>query len=203
MKNIILKRNIDLFNYTTIKVGGCSEYFSEPREIKEFIDLVNWAKFNKLKCNIIGAGSNLLINNTFLKGLTICTKKMRSIKKEKNSGIVYAECGAMLPSLSSFLAKHSCQGGEWTIGIPGTLGGAIYMNAGSAKHSMCDYLVSVQVIDPKTLKIYEILKDNLNFKYRFSSFQNNNLIILKAKLLFDPKGDMQLITEKTKNNLKR
>ena len=129
MKNITFKKNLS--NYTTIKVGGFAEYFSKPNNADEFINLINWARLNNQKCRIIGAGSNLLINNIFLKGLTICTKKMHSIKIESQSGIVVAEAGVMLPTMSNILAKKGLQGGEWTVGIPGTVGGSICMNAGS------------------------------------------------------------------------
>ena len=78
MNKKILSENCNLSNYTTIKVGGVAEYFAEPRSIKEFFYLINWSKLNNQRCQIIGAGSNLLINNIFIKGLVICTKKMRS-----------------------------------------------------------------------------------------------------------------------------
>ena len=124
--------------------------------MNQFINLINWSYLNNQKCRVIGAGSNLLINNTLLKGLTICTKKMRSIKVERCSGLIEVDAGIMLPKLSNILAKHGLQGGEWTVGIPGTVGGAICMNAGSGKLSFANNLLSVKVIDIKTLKIFDI-----------------------------------------------
>ena len=118
--------NFDLSSYTTIKVGGVAEYFAEPRNINEFSYLIKWANLNEQKCQIIGAGSNLLINNIFIKGLVICTKKMKSLTIEPYSGIVEAEAGVMLPTLSNALAKNGLQGGEWAVGIPGTLGAVSY-----------------------------------------------------------------------------
>ena len=79
MKNINYEEKIDLSNYTTIKVGGFAEYFAKPNNTHEFVNLIKWSHLNNQKCRVIGAGSNLLINNILLKGLTICTKKMRSI----------------------------------------------------------------------------------------------------------------------------
>ena len=203
MKNITFKKKINLSDYTTIKVGGFAEYFSKPNTTDEFINLINWARLNNQKCRIIGAGSNLLINNIFLKGLTICTKKMRSIKIESHSGIVEVEAGVMLPTMSNILAKKGLQGGEWTVGIPGTVGGAICMNAGSKQLSLANNLLSVQVIDTKTLKISEIEKKDINFQYRFSPFQQNNLMIISAKLLFEPKGNIEQLLETTQKNLKK
>ncbi len=203
MKNITFEKKIKLSNYTTIKVGGFAEYFSKPNNTNEFINIIKWSHLNNQECRIIGAGSNLLINNIFLKGLTICTKKMKSITVDSNTGIVEADAGVMLPTMSYILAKNGLQGGEWTIGIPGTVGGAICMNAGSENLSLAKNLLSVQVIDTKTLKIYKIQKKDIDFQYRFSPFQKNNLLIISAKLRFEPKGNIEQLLETTKRNLKR
>jgi len=202
MNKEILSENFNLSGYTTIKVGGVAEYFAEPRSIEEFSYLINWANLNKQRCQIIGAGSNLLINNIFIKGLVICTKKMRSLKIEPYSGIVEAEAGVMLPTLSNALAKNGLQGGEWAVGIPGTLGGAIYMNAGTGNLSLAKNLISVKVINNKTHEILDIEKKDINFEYRFSSFQNNDLAIISAKLHFEPNGNLEKLIQTTKNNLK-
>jgi len=66
--------NYSLSSYTTIKVGGVAEYFAEPKNVEELSYLIKWANLNKQRCQIIGAGSNLLINNIFIKGLVVCTK---------------------------------------------------------------------------------------------------------------------------------
>ena len=203
MKNIIYEKNIRLFNYTTIKVGGLAEYFAAPNNIDEFINLVKWSHFNNQECRIIGAGSNLLINNICLEGLTICTKKLKAVKIEPLTGLIEADAGVMLPVISNLLAKNGLQGGEWTVGIPGTVGGAIYMNASSGGLSLENNLLSVQAIDTKTLEISEIQKKDINFKYRFSPFQQNDLIILSAKLQFKTKGNISKLLKTTKRNLKR
>ncbi len=203
MQKINLKKNINLSNFTTIKVGGFAEYFSQPNNIDELVNLIKWSKSNKQECRIIGAGSNLLINNIFLEGLTICTKNMRSIEIESLTGIVESEAGVMLPTMSNMLAKKGLQGGEWAVGIPGTVGGAIYMNAGSGDLTLANNLISVQVMNTKTLEIAEIEKKDINFQYRFSTFQQNHLLIISAKLLFKPKGNIKQLLETTKKNLKR
>ena len=107
---------------------------------------------------------------------------MRSLKIEPDSGIVHAEAGVMLPTLSNSLAKNGLRGGEWAVGIPGTLGGAICMNAGSENLSLANNLISVKAINTETLETFEIKKKDINFKYRFSPFQINNLVVLSAKL---------------------
>ena len=202
MNKKIVSEKFNLSSYTTIKVGGVAEYFAEPRSIDEFSHLIKWANLHKQRCQIIGAGSNLLINNIFIKGLVICTKKMKSLKIEPSSGIVEAEAGVMLPTLSNALAKNGLQGGEWAIGIPGTLGGAIYMNAGTGGISLAKNLISVKVINNKTNEELQIEKRDINFEYRFSSFQSNDLTIISAKLHFEPNGNLEQLIQTTKNNLK-
>ena len=202
MNKKIFSENCNLRSYTTIKVGGVAEYFAEPKSIKEFSYLVKWANLNKQNCQIIGAGSNLLINNIFIKGLVICTKKMKSFTINPYSGIVEAETGLMLPTLSNSLAKHGLQGGEWAVGIPGTVGGAIYMNAGIGNLSLAKNLISVKAINKKNYKKLEIEKKDINFDYRFSSFQSDDLVIISAKLHFEPNGNLEKLIQTTKNNLK-
>ena len=203
MENKKVKNNINLLNYTTIKIGGYTEFFAEPNNISELIEHLKWVKLNNLKYRIIGAGSNLLIKSTFHNGLTICTRKLKKIKIDKISGLVEAECGVMLPFMANLLAQNGCEGGEWLIGIPGTIGGAVFMNAGSGKLWISKYLLSVQVLDIENLAIYEIDKKNLNFEYRFSSFQTNKFIILGANFKFKPNQNIKNIISETKQNLKK
>ena len=202
MNKKIFTENFNLSSYTTIKVGGVAEYFAEPRNIEELYFLINWSSLRNQKCQIIGAGSNLLINNIFIKGLVICTKKLKLLKIEPYTGIVEAEAGVMLPTLSNCLAKNGLEGGEWAVGIPGTLGGAIYMNAGIGNLSLAKNIISVKVINNKTHEKLEIPKKDINFEYRKSSFQSNDLVIISAKLHFKPNGNFEEIIKKTKKNLK-
>ena len=202
MENIKVKNNIKLLNYTTIKIGGYTEFFAEPKSIFELIEYLKWVKQNNLKYRIIGAGSNLLIKSTFHKGLTICTRKLKKIKINKLTGFVEAECGVMLPVMANLLAQNGCEGGEWLIGIPGTIGGAVFMNAGSGNLWISKYLLSVQVLDIKNLSVHKLNKENLIFKYRFSSFQKNKFAILTADFMFRPNKNIKKITDKTKQNLK-
>jgi len=129
-------------------------------------------------------------------------KKNEVINDKPYSGVVEAEAGVMLPTLSNALAKNGLQGGEWAVGIPGTLGGAIYMNAGTGDLSLAKNLISVKVINNKTLEKLEIATKDINFEYRFSSFQSNDLAIISAKLHFEPNGKLEKLIQTTKNNLK-
>ena len=203
MQDITIKKNIALLNYTTIHIGGNTEFFSQPNTVDEFINLVIWAKENKYECRIIGAGSNLLINNRLLKGLTICTKKLRALKFNPDSGLLEADCGVMLPNISQLLAKYGFNEGDWQIGIPGTVGGAVFMNAGAGNYSIENNLYSVMVIDKEKLNIFELKKSEINFNYRYSSFQRSKLLILSAKFFFKSRGNSKTIMARTKANLRQ
>jgi len=203
MVKINIQNNIELLNYTTIKVGGLTEYFSEPSNISELENILNWANNKNINCQIFGAGSNLLIRGHMWKELFICTKRLKAINLNPETGILEAESGVMLPTIANLLAKNCCKGGEWSIGIPGTVGGAIFMNAGYGDFSISKHLISVKVIDPQTLNIFNIFKKDLDFEYRYSPFQKNKLIILSAKFYFEPGGDKNLITKTTKATLKK
>ena len=203
MKKIVVNSNINLLHYTSIKVGGYAEYFSEPKNLLQLIEHLKWAQSKNLKFRIIGAGSNLLIKDIFHKGLTICTRKLKKLHIDSKSGIVIAESGAMLPVMANLLAKNSCEGGEWLIGIPGTIGGAIFMNAGTGKFWISKHLLSVKVFDRKTLSIYDLEKKDIKFEYRFSSFQKNELTILSGKFKFTPNKDSEKIKILTKKNLRK
>ncbi len=203
MNKIDIKNNIKLLNYTTIKVGGLTEYFAEPENTTQLLECLNWTKLKNCKYRIIGAGSNLLIKNTFLEGLTICTRKLKRLEIDSSTGFVKAECGVMLPVLANLLAKNACKGGEWLIGIPGTIGGAIFMNAGSREWWISKHLISAEVIDMKNMTTFNLERKDLNFEYRFSSFQTNQLFIISGKFAFTPNKNIKEISELTKEILRK
>ena len=78
MNKTNFSENCNLSNYTTIKVGGVAEYFAEPRSVEELSYLIKWANLNEQRCQIIGAGSNLLINKILIKSLVVCKKKLKN-----------------------------------------------------------------------------------------------------------------------------
>ena len=127
---------------------------------------------------------------------------MKTITIDPLSGIIEAEAGIMLPTLSNLLAKNGLKGAEWAVGIPGTIGGALYMNAGIRELSLANNLISVNVIDTNSHRIFEIKGEDINFKYRYSPFQENNLAIIGAKLRFEPKGNIEELIKNTQKNLK-
>ncbi len=188
---------------TTLQVGGEAEYFSEPSSIEDIKELIIWSKKKNINVHIIGAGSNLLINNGLIKGLTICIKNIKGINCNKISGIVTAACGEKTPNVARLAAKDGLKGFEWAIGIPGTIGGAVTMNAGAQGSSIKNFLISAAIFDCKSCEIHELSNKELNFDYRQSLIQESKqLIVLSATFQFKPNQNKRELINLTNENLK-
>ncbi len=199
MNSIQLEQNISLANFTTWRIGGPAEWIAQPRNIEEIQYLINWINKKKISCNIIGAGSNLLINDKGIKGLSLCMRNFKGIKIDKSSGIIEVLSGEMLPTLARKAAASGLHGLEWAVGIPGTIGGAVVMNAGAQKHCIASYLESITTLSLKGE--YKILKGkDLNFGYRYSLLQNEKLIVVSARLKL-ALGHAEKIRQITNENL--
>jgi UDP-N-acetylmuramate dehydrogenase len=172
-------KNQSLDKFTTFKIGGKTECIYIP-ETKA--DLAKLACHMDLSNNfpfVIGAGSNVLISNKGIKKPVISLKKMQSIDLLDNTTIK-VEAGSKLPALAFFCLEKRLSGLEFIAGIPGTLGGAIFMNASVKEKSISDNLISVEILDLQTNSIKEYKKDELDFDYRHSSIIPGRQIILSA-----------------------
>ena len=200
---INIKSIISLSKFTTWKVGGEAEWFIEAKTISELLRAISWSREKHLPCHIMGAGSNLLISDEGVKGLTICIKKMQGYQVNKNNGLVEALGGEAIPNLARKVAKEGLHGLEWAVGIPGTVGGAVAMNAGAEGSCIADWLQSVKVLPMKGGEPFEIVKKDLNFSYRHSLLQTEKLIVLSARFLLEPGHNPKQIGTITTINLKK
>ena len=199
MNSIELKKNISLSNFTTWKIGGPAEWIAQPKTNQEIKYLINWVNKKKIPCNIIGAGSNLLINDEGIQGLSICMRKLKGIQIDKKNRVIEVLGGEMLPTLARKAAAHGLRGLEWAVGIPGTIGGAVVMNAGAQGHCISNYLDSIKAISLTGEQ--KIIKANdLNFGYRYSLLQDEQLIVISAKLKMEA-GHAKQIRQITDENL--
>ena len=181
MSPIKLEKNISLSNFTTWRIGGPAEWIAQPKNIEEIKYLTNWINKKKIPCNLIGAGSNLLINDKGIEGLSLCMRNFKGTKIDKNNGIIEVLSGEMLPTLARKAATNGLHGLEWAVGIPGTIGGAVVMNAGAQEHCLSRYVESITTLslqgEYKTIK-----GKDLNFGYRYSMLQNEKLIVISTRL---------------------
>ena len=199
MHEIKLKKNISLSNFTTWRIGGPAEWIAQPKNIEEILYLINWINKKKIPCNIIGAGSNLLINDQGIKGLSLCMRNFKGIKIDKNTGIIEVLSGEMLPTLARKAAANGLHGLEWAVGIPGTIGGAVVMNAGAQEHCISNLLESITTLS--VTGQYKIIKGkDLDFGYRYSLLQNEQLIVISARLKLES-GHAEKIRQVTNENL--
>lgn len=176
--NIVYKKNELMKNHTSIKIGGKVKFFIEVKDIDDLVSIKKECDKLKIKTFILGNGTNLLFSDKNLKiiVLKLCFKVLR-----KSGNNIIAGAGVNLFSLNNFAIKNSLSGLEWSFGIPGTVGGALYMNAGSFGGAIGDVVESVKVLD-KEGDIKTLSNNDLRFGYRKSVFQKGDYIILEAKL---------------------
>ncbi|MFA5287018.1 MAG: UDP-N-acetylmuramate dehydrogenase [Candidatus Omnitrophota bacterium] len=178
-KSLKVKRNQLLKNKTTFKIGGRADFFSEPKGPKELSLVVGRAKENNLPVFVIGAGSNLLISDEGVRGLVIKLNSVYFNNISLKGNCIEAGSGVMLSKLIQFAKSKSLSGFEFLAGIPGTLGGALAMNAGCWGKSIGDLVREVEVLDyAGNIKI--IKGKEIKFAYRKTNL--GNYIILSAVL---------------------
>jgi len=197
-----LKEDIPLAKFTSFNIGGRAKYFFEGNNKREIIKAVSLAKQEDLPFFILGGGSNLLVDDKGYQGLVIKIQNSGlKIQKENSNFKVAAGAGTSLSLLASNAAENGLSGLEWTVGIPGTLGGAIYGNAGAFGKSMKDIVKEVEVFDAKDLQVKIYSLEDCRFDYRESIFKKDkNLIILSAVLELK-KGEKKEIENKMKRYL--
>ena len=184
--------NESLKKHTTYGIGGPADLMIFPKSKQDLIKVIEIINENKLQLTILGSGSNVLVSDNGIRGAVISLKN--SLKQiEVVDNILYAECGTMLGKIVKHAVKNDLIGLENLNGVPGTLGGALIMNAGAWGGEISENLINVEVINSKS-EIKKILKKDLNFTYRQSSF-NKDDILLSAKFILK-KADKDIIKEK-------
>ncbi len=162
-------------NLTTIKIGGRAEFFAEPLTISQLIKIVKVCNTHGQNFRILGSGSNILANDTLVKGVTISTKRLNKFYIG-NNGFAYAQCGTNLALFITKLANAGLTGLEWAIGIPATIGGAVTMNAGAFKEEICNFIKFVDVFDGNSIK--RLKKDQLFCEYRSTIFTKSKKYVI-------------------------
>ena len=183
--------NESLKKHTTYGIGGPADLMIFPKSKQDLIKVIEIINENKIQLTILGSGSNVLVSDNGIRGAVISLKN--SLKQiEVDDNILYAECGTMLGKIVKHAVKNNLIGLENLNGVPGTLGGALIMNAGAWGGEISENLIHVEVINLKS-EIQKIQKKDLNFSYRQSSF-NKDDILLSAKFNLK-KADKDIIKE--------
>jgi UDP-N-acetylmuramate dehydrogenase len=200
-----IRKNVSLKNYSTFKIGGKAKYFTIVKTTKEILKAILWAKENKIPFFILGGGSNVLFPDEGFNGLVIKMQNAKCKMQNENSKFKII-CGAGLPLMKLVLkcVKIGATGLENLAGIPGTLGGAIWGNAGAFGREIGDLVKEVKVLNVESskLEIKRLKNKDCKFSYRDSIFKRKkNWIILEATLKLK-KGNKKEIERKIKEILK-
>lgn len=192
---------VPLAEFTTWRVGGPAEWLAEPTTPEETSAWLAWAQQKGVACRVIGAGSNLLIDDEGLPGLTICLRKLQGVTLDERDGCVLALAGEPIPSLARRVAQAGLRGLAWAVGIPGTVGGAAVMNAGAQGGCTADWLESVRAVPINGGDIVELDREQLDFDYRHSRLQREPLMVLSARFRLEPGHDPMELRRLTSENL--
>ncbi len=181
-----------LAGHTSFKIGGNAEAFFTPRTEEALSEAVRFARENDIPCRILGNGTNLLVRDEGVRGLVIALSGGLTELSETGDGEIYCSAGVSLKRLCTFALERSLTGLEFAYGIPGSVGGAIYMNAGAYGGEIKNVLVSARVLDPKSGSIETLAAAGLDISYRHTPFMTNGLVILGGTFRLE-KGDEELI----------
>ncbi len=188
--------NTSIKNYSNMKVGGIAKRLILVENKEEFIDL--YKKYRDIF--ILGNGTNVMFGDGFIDRTIVCTKKINKISLDGD--LLKVEAGATVKDLMEAMKNYDFTGLEKLAGIPGTIGGLIYMNGGAFGSEIFDNIHSVEVLD-ENLNVVEIKKENINFGYRYTEFQEKKCIIISVKFLFDKGFKEETVKEIRKEREKR
>lgn len=188
-----VQKKVNLAPFTSYRVGGPADYFAQVRDLKELKEAIAFAKENYLRVFVLGKGTNLLVSDTGFRGLVI--KLSSEFAKVISEGReIVAGGAAQLALVSSVAAKNSLSGLEWAAGIPGTVGGALKMNAGAHGFSISDVLSFALVFDISDMSLKKLRKNELGFGYRKSSLRESEIVLEASFSLIE--GEKEKIRKK-------
>lgn len=182
-----IKRNESLKRHTHLSVGGEADYFIPVNEKKELQEIINFCGKNDIPFYVIGSGANILFTDEGFRGVVISTVRMRKIKIDNEN--IYADAGVLLRRVIRESCIESLSGLEFLVGIPGTMGGAVMMNAGAYGTEIGNYVKSVNTIKDSTINKIKDLK----FSYRNSNLKGYIITDVHLKL---KKGKKKLIKKR-------
>lgn len=199
IEGVKILENVSLKKMNTYKIESEAKYLIMVSSVQGLIAILTELKKEKIKYFIIGAGSNLILDDYF-DGAII---KLELDSITNNDTYVTVEAGAMMGSLTKYTVDKSLTGLEWAINIPGTVGGSIGNNAGAYNSEIFDNLVSIKVLT-KDLEIQEINKDDIKYEYRHTNIKDLGYIVLEAnfKLEIGNKEDsLKLIKDRCERRI--
>ncbi len=185
-----LALNEMMSKHTSFCIGGPADLYAEPKDKFDLLTLVNFLQEQNIPFTMLGNGSNVLISDSGLRGVVINLESgLNNISYENN--LVVVESGVMLNRFVGFCIQRELKGVEMLAGIPGTIGGAIRMNAGAHGGEVSDYIVDVEVIREK--KFQTVTKEEAQFQYRTSGFKSEVIVSARFQLQQGMKDEMMSV----------
>ena len=199
IQNFIPQENVyinePMSKYTSFKIGGPAEYLVKIKTLEQLKSILKYTNENDIKLTIIGNGSNILVSDDGIKGIVVKIEiDNLKIDIQNENALITVGSGVKLGLLAQKCLKSEITGFEFASGIPGTIGGAIRMNAGAHGSEMKDIVKTVTYMDRKG-KIHEIENKQAKFEYRKSLFSHKDYIIIETKIELE-KGNTNQIKEK-------
>ncbi len=174
-----IKLNENLSKYTTFKIGGIGDLLVFPKNKEDLIITFTIVKELDLPITFLGNGSNVLVKDGGIRGVILISTKLNNLKV--NNKIITAECGVKLPKLARFAADNSLSGLEFAAGIPGTVGGAVVINAGAHNGSIGNIVKKVKTVNTNGLfKTYD--NEEMKFGYRNSILKDSQIIVFEVEM---------------------
>ncbi len=183
------RENVVLAPYTTMRTGGPAALFAEPRNAQQLARVHQWAQEKGLPLLILGNGSNLLIADSGFDGLVIHLGRALS-EVSVFANTLTAQAGASLAAAARAAAQASLTGLEFAAGIPGSIGGAVCMNAGAYGGEIAQVIVSARVLTPEGVRT--VSKEELTLGYRSSAVMQNGWVVLEATFELTPGNPDQI-----------
>jgi len=204
LKGVTSKENIyvnePMKKHTSFRIGGPADILVIPQNREELINIIKILKFGNYPFIVLGNGTNLLVSEKGIRGVVIKLTSLKNVYVEED--IIIAEAGALLSYIANIALLNQLAGFEFASGIPGTLGGAITMNAGAYGPEIKDVIIQVETID-KEGNIQILKNKDMHFSYRNSIIQLKDLIVLKAWIKLN-KGNYEAIRKRMEElNLRR
>ena len=194
MADIDLKQGEPMCRHTTFQIGGPVSVMAFPNSPEQVGEILKIARRYEITPMILGAGSNILAPDEGLDTVVIELRTAMNRVEERSKGEFEAQAGAAMARLATFAMERGYTGLEFAHGIPGTVGGGVYMNAGAYGGEMCQVVTGVTAMD-RAGNLLDIPADKLDLSYRHSRFMNEDLVILSVRVKLE-KGDREEIRAK-------
>ena len=195
------EENCPLSRHSTFRIGGAADIALFPKSSEQLCGALALLREREIPTLVIGRGSNVVFADDGYRGAVVFTEQCRKIKIKND--VVYADAGVLLSTLASTVRDESLSGLEVAFGIPGTLGGAIYMNAGAYGGSMSDVCISSEYYDFETGNKGCLIYGEQDFGYRKSIYQSHPERIILGATLKLKKGMRKVITEEMRTYLEK